>query len=482
MNWAFWVILIVVSILFTYLMKYLFKAKTYFIISMLRSEKSANILDKFRQNKFWLWMSKFGIFLGFGFLGILYWYWEDLRYKKKKTAYLSIVFYSIIILIIGLIVANLGLVTNTLVKYIVNTIVFFFFGFAGFGLSLIAQSAYLILKAYFLGRETCPGVAPVIPGITVPGTDFKIPFFEGWIALIIIMVVHELAHGILARKVAIKVKSLGLLLLGFFPIGAFTEPDEQDLKNALSKEQLLVFSSGPTSNLFLAVIILAVMSLIFAPLFSGYISNINTLAKDGIYITDLQEFTQICGFGVESKNYTKLNNLFLQLDLNKKQFFENYNLKILEINNLQVKDSNDLYNITGTDNNSFVFSLLVESKTSKTSFEYSTILEKNSDKSFGIKLQEKAKEDFDYPFGYSVLQFIYTTFKFIVLFSFAVALFNFLPIIMLDGGQMFPIIINEFIPPETHYKKRKLIINSIFISVIIFFLILIAINVLPFFF
>jgi membrane-associated protease RseP (regulator of RpoE activity) len=129
-----------------------------------------------------------------------------------------------------------------------------------------------------------------------------------------------------------------------------------------------------------------------------------------------------------------------------------------------------------------VFNLLVEDKISKTSFEYSTILEKNSDKSFGIKLQEKAKEDFDYPFGYSLLQFIYTTLKFIVLFSFAVALFNFLPIIMLDGGQMFPIIINEFIPYNTHYKKRKIIINTIFISVIVFFLILIAINVLPFFF
>ena len=109
-------------------------------------------------------------------------------------------------------------------------------------------------------------------------------------------------------------------------------------------------------------------------------------------------------------------------------------------------------------------------------------MEKNSDNSFGIKLQEKPKENFEYPFWYTLLQFIYTTLKFIVLFSFAVALFNFLPIILLDGGQMLPIIVNEFISPETHYKKRQLIINSIFITIIIFFLLLIVINVLPFFF
>ncbi|HEY3422161.1 MAG TPA: peptidase M50, partial [Methanocellaceae archaeon] len=49
--------------------------------------------------------------------------------------------------------------------------------------------------------------------LAIPGVNQFIPFWWGWIALVVAMVVHEFGHAILAKASDIKVKALGLLLM-----------------------------------------------------------------------------------------------------------------------------------------------------------------------------------------------------------------------------------------------------------------------------
>ncbi len=64
--------------------------------------------------------------------------------------------------------------------------------------------------------------------LAIPGLNQFIPFWWGWVALIIALVAHELSHAVLARVEGIKVNSLGLMLMPV-PIGAFAEIDEEEL-------------------------------------------------------------------------------------------------------------------------------------------------------------------------------------------------------------------------------------------------------------
>lgn len=92
--------------------------------------------------------------------------------------------------------------------------------------------------------EAAPGATFVLPGI-------NLPFFEGIAALVVLLAVHEAAHGILARVEKIRLQSSGLVFLGFLPIGAFVDPDEKQLQKLPAEKQDSVLVAGSTAN-FLA--------------------------------------------------------------------------------------------------------------------------------------------------------------------------------------------------------------------------------------
>lgn len=136
---------------------------------------------------------------------------------------------------------------------------------AGFGTYLtyavMALMSLLLVAQLWVLFRIPPEQAPsprLILGI--PGINPIIPIGYGIVALVFAVVVHELSHGVLARVHNLRVRTMGILLL-VIPIGAFVEPDEEDLKRAPRRVRVRVFSAGPTSNLFFA--------LLFALLFSG---------------------------------------------------------------------------------------------------------------------------------------------------------------------------------------------------------------------
>lgn len=92
-----------------------------------------------------------------------------------------------------------------------------------------------------------PGVAPLIPGVTLP-------LISGLLALALLLIVHEFSHGVLASKLKIRLKMIGLILFGVVPIGAFVEPDEKQVSKLDKASQNKIFIAGIGSNLLLFVI------------------------------------------------------------------------------------------------------------------------------------------------------------------------------------------------------------------------------------
>ena len=87
----------------------------------------------------------------------------------------------------------------------------------------------------------------------IPGINPIIPLWYGIFALAIAVGLHEFMHGILARVAKVKIESLGLLFL-IFPIGAFVEPAEAEMRALPRRERARIFSVGAAINMLLALV------------------------------------------------------------------------------------------------------------------------------------------------------------------------------------------------------------------------------------
>jgi len=101
-----------------------------------------------------------------------------------------------------------------------------------------------------------PQASLIVPGVDIPGSPVYVPLGYGILGLATVIVVHEFAHGILARVEGVRIKSIGLLLLAILP-GAFVEPDEDDIKKVSPISKLRIYAAGSVANLILAGICFA---------------------------------------------------------------------------------------------------------------------------------------------------------------------------------------------------------------------------------
>ncbi len=117
---------------------------------------------------------------------------------------------------------------------------------------MLVNYTFLLLRK----PELPPGVVPVIPGTKIPGTNVYIPVLYGILAIAITALVHELAHGIIARCEGIEVKSMGYFIAFIIP-GAFVEPDESCLERAKRLSKLRVYSAGSFTNIIVGLLVAA---------------------------------------------------------------------------------------------------------------------------------------------------------------------------------------------------------------------------------
>jgi len=114
---------------------------------------------------------------------------------------------------------------------------------------------------------TAPGLG-IEYALAIPGINPLLPFWYGVLGLIVAMVVHELAHGMQTRANDMRVDSTGVLY-AVVPLGAFVEPNEEDIKKSTRRAKLDLYSAGISANFITA----AVTFFIFAFLMLGNISS-----------------------------------------------------------------------------------------------------------------------------------------------------------------------------------------------------------------
>jgi len=151
-----------------------------------------------------------------------------------------------------------------------------------------------------------PGVVPIVPGWTVP-LGMIPPFL---IAIATVLLVHESAHGIVARRVGIPVKSAGLLVLAVIP-GAFVEPDEEKMKKSPVSERLQVYGAGPFANILFGFLCLGILLALITPLPGLYVAGVfdNTPAGENLRPgMRLMEVGYAGEPGIEIRDYRDLDD------------------------------------------------------------------------------------------------------------------------------------------------------------------------------
>jgi len=149
---------------------------------------------------------------------------------------------------------------------------------AGIGFYLVSTSLFTLLWTP-LARDVTRELGP-LAYLLLPGINPIFPLFYGWLAIVCAIVVHEGAHGIIARNRGFNVKSSGLLFFLIIPIGAFVDVDEDQIAKAKPKDSLRVMAAGVAGNVVVAIVcILAVLLIV----------NGLTPVIDGVYISDVTE-------------------------------------------------------------------------------------------------------------------------------------------------------------------------------------------------
>ncbi len=133
------------------------------------------------------------------------------------------------------------------------------------------------LIKFFVQPAAAGGVVPIIPGVTITG----LPLVYMLIGLAIAILTHEFSHGFAASKDNIPIKSSGLL--GFLVMfGAFVEPDEEAFeKEATPKARMRLLAAGSYSNLIWSFVFLAIL------VNFGAIASIAYNPPSGAYIYQL---------------------------------------------------------------------------------------------------------------------------------------------------------------------------------------------------
>ncbi len=153
---------------------------------------------------------------------------------------------------------NIGIVT------VVGAMVFIFY-----------QLAMNLLNLFFR-TEHAVSIQPIVP---LPGLFVSFETFPYLVlALSVVVVTHELSHGIASLADHVSLKSTGAFF-GHVLMGGFVEPDEEKLNQATNTTKLRVFAAGSFTNAVLGVLC---VFLLFN--FSATIAPFYTVVSTGVAI------------------------------------------------------------------------------------------------------------------------------------------------------------------------------------------------------
>ncbi len=139
-------------------------------------------------------------------------------------------------------------------------------GDLGIALAAIAMGVIvglLVLGAVVSTRIPAAEAPSVTEAVGLPGINPVIPLGYGIVAIVVGIVLHELAHGIVARSQKIGVKSLGILWC-VVPIGAFVEQNDADMMAAPRRQRDRVAAAGVLANFLLTIVFFVALASLIA--------------------------------------------------------------------------------------------------------------------------------------------------------------------------------------------------------------------------
>jgi len=320
------------------------------------------------------------------------------------------------------------------------------------GMVFICVELLFTIYRVFTDPVTPAGVGIIQPFVPdVPGTVF-VPFLYFIISIIVIAIIHEGSHGVMARAFKIKIKSSGFAFLSVvFPIipAAFVEPDEKVMNKRPLKQQLAIFSAGPVSNIFTAVLVLALFALVLQPVVLAVADF------EGIQVTGFPE-----GESPAKDIGIMPGELITAIDDHQLEDLSNFSAF------LSPYLPGDTIDVV-TDKSTYAITLISHPD--------------NSSKAYlGISPKPKvgpSKEfvaQYGEPLTLFILWFIGLLF-WIYLLSAGIGLFNLLPLGPVDGGRMFYIVLLHYLPAKQATKifgytsTFVLVVLALMIIGIIFF-------------
>jgi membrane-associated protease RseP (regulator of RpoE activity) len=116
--------------------------------------------------------------------------------------------------------------------------------------------------------------------LAIPGVNEFIPFtFAVWFGLIATMAIHEFGHAILCRAEGIRVKSMGILY-AVIPVGAFVEPDDEQLEKARNLKKMRMLGAGIMNNIVAGLFCFGLLVLLLGLAVPHDTPYISTVYKD----------------------------------------------------------------------------------------------------------------------------------------------------------------------------------------------------------
>jgi membrane-associated protease RseP (regulator of RpoE activity) len=305
---------------------------------------------------------------------------------------------------------------------------------AGIPVSFFIMFSMLALLIWSLkDLFVAPQVSLIIPGVNLPGSTVSFPLEYSILGLITVLVVHEFGHGILARVEGVRIKSIGVLLLGILP-GAFVEPDEEDIEKVKRSSKLRIYAAGSVFNLLLCVVA-------FLGFFACSYAITSDFEVDGIQISSIAMASPATGvlesgMVIQSINGHPTKNLSEYIKAAK-------NIKIGDTVTIQTDQGIKKLKTVKNPNNA--------------SRPYIGIFFANN---------PVIKEDVANVFGNQlpwIWVYLYNLFQWIAILNFAIGTINLLPARPLDGGLMF----EELLRYKLSEERVKPIINTFSLVVIL---------------
>lgn len=182
--------------------------------------------------------------------------------------------------------------------------------------AMFSMFALLLWEAFLVGNIPASAAPSPEMILGIPGINPLIPIWYGILGLVVAIIVHEFAHGILTRVGKMAIKSLGLVFV-VLPMGAFVEPDEEAIVKADRKRRMNIYAVGPATNIILALIMAVLFSSVTVasaqavndgPVVMGYVNGspaqhsdigygYQVVAWNGIAIDSIEQWQNVTGYG-----------------------------------------------------------------------------------------------------------------------------------------------------------------------------------------